>query len=140
MRRVVLLSTGFGTATEEDLTASSNLLCEQLGIDPRGPDALQRLQSVPVEHILGAQTIASQRPGRSAGNMMPPFALLSVGGLPSGWDESTFASAAANVAGGMEVIIGTTAEEFKPFYTLDPRLKNLATGKPAGIGRQLVGP
>ena len=140
VRRVVLLSTGFGTATEEDLTASSNLLCEQLGIDPGCSDALERLQSVPVEHILEAQIAASQRLQRSAGNMMPPFALLSVGGLPSGWDESAFATAAASVARGMEIIIGTTAEEAKPFYTLDPRLKEIGPERLPALAPNLLGP
>jgi len=139
MQRAILLSNPFALRpfSRDESIACANAFCANLAIDPNQPDALTRLQSVPVGRILEA-TIATLRGStRSLGDPTPPFGPAATGILPGG---DAFLEAVRTGAGGIDAIIGSTADEALAFYTFDPRFAGMSFDTLPRIAEALFGP
>lgn len=137
--RAVLLSTPFGMQTIPAKAAAEAgaAVLDMLKIDPSQPDALSRLQQVPVADILHAQLAVMRKPWRPAGDPTPPFGPAAVGGLPAGaeFDQAVLSAAAKNI----DVMLGTTRDEMTPFYVQDPRIQNAPPGTLTDLAQNLFG-
>ncbi len=138
-QRVVFLSGGAVSLPLQPAATAANVcdrFCASLAIDPDGPDALQRLQQLPVAQILAAQLDVARSSARVPGNIMPTFMLADVGGVPSG---AGLEAAFKDGIRGMDVLVGTMAEEMRLFQALDPRLATLTADALPEVAEGLFG-
>jgi len=121
--RVILLSGGLlAPLTAANAISVAERFCASLGIDPSSPDALHRLQGVPMAQILEAQLATMRGTARTPGDAMPVFSVTSVNGLPAG---SALETAVREGAREIEALVGSTAEEMRIFQGLDPTVADL---------------
>jgi para-nitrobenzyl esterase len=139
MQRAILLSNPFALRPfpPEESVVCANRFCANLAIDPDQPEALLRLQSVPIGQILDATIATLKGSTRSLGDPTPPFGPTATGTLPGG---DAFLEAVRMGAGGVDAIIGSTADETLAFYTSDPRLAGMTFDTLPGIAEALFGP
>jgi para-nitrobenzyl esterase len=139
MQRAILLSNPFALRpfSREESIACANTFCANLAIVPDQPDALSRLQSVPIDQILEATIATLRGSARSLGDPTPPFGPSATGTLPGG---DAFLEAVRMGAGGIDAIIGSTADEALAFYAFDPRLAGMTFDTLPRIAEALFGP
>lgn len=137
-RRVIMLSTpfGMGALSAEEAISTTDLFCAALGVDPTVSDAIDQLRKVPAERILDAQFKTLIDPRRKLGDPTPPFGPTAVGGLPGG---ATWNDAGCLGAAGIDIIIGTTADEMTSFYMADPRFSGLSSHAISQTAKVLFG-
>jgi para-nitrobenzyl esterase len=136
-QRAILLSGGL----HEPMAATKAIavaehFCTSLGIDPSSPDASHRLQQVPLARILEAQLATMRGMARTPGDAMPVFSLASVSGLPAG---PALEAAVREGAKGLEVLVGSTAEEMRIFQGLDPTVSDLRLEDLSKVAQGLFG-
>ena len=123
-RRVIMQSGGFGRGayTSAMATERADQLLHLLDIDPQASNALTRLRSVDVQHLLVAQGELARANARFA-QTMPMFMPV----LPSAMTQAEMLGAIADGADGKDVLIGATADEVHAFYAADPGMENPPT-------------
>ncbi len=97
-----------------------------------GRDDLDRLRSLPVEDLLGAQ----QRVALSAGPSRLPFQPVVDG---TSMPEEPLAAVAAGSATGVDLLIGTNLDEMRLFSALDPRLSSMDEAAVMAAADELFG-
>jgi para-nitrobenzyl esterase len=120
-RRVIMQSGGFGRGAYTSAVASerADQLLHLLDIDPQASNALTRLRSFDVQHLLVAQGELARANARFA-QTMPMFMPV----LPSAMTQAEMLGATADGADGKDVLIGATADEVHAFYAADPGMAN----------------
>ena len=123
-RRAILQSTPVAMLPQEPETADriGRSFVLALGVDPDGPQALARLQEVPLPAILQAQAAVARAEARS-GDPSPPFLPYGDGRLVP--ERGDFLSAVRKGVGKVDLIIGTTREEMTAFYAFDEAIQSL---------------
>jgi para-nitrobenzyl esterase len=117
--------------TAEDAEKLADEMLVELGID-RGPQAVERLRDLPVDTLLQAQAKVVET-AMGAGGRGIPFAPVVDGVvLP----EPPIDAIGKGQAAGVQVLIGTTREEWKLFTMMDPGIAKLDD---AGAARRLTG-
>lgn len=124
-RRVIMQSSAFGRVFPPSSVATErgDQFLRLLDIDPHAPDALKRLQAIPVPRILQAQSDFARANARFGWNT-PPF-------MPVSPVEMTEADMIAMIADGAtgtseldakDVLIGANADEMHAFFAHDPAM------------------
>jgi para-nitrobenzyl esterase len=138
-RRAIFLSGGLLAtlpAPVAEASAAADKFCASLGVDPNGPDALKRLQRIPVARILEAQLAVIRNTARPEGDPVPALTLTAVQGLPAG---SALELAVREGAREIDALVGSTAEEMRIFQGLDPRISDLKPEDLPKVGQGLFG-
>jgi para-nitrobenzyl esterase len=126
-RRAILQSPalGLGFLTSAEAAEAGERFLRLLGIDPRADDALPRLRAMEVPLMLRAQGDLMRTTARFA-ETAPPFMPL----VPTAITQAEMVDAIADGAGsgtgfgGMDVLIGVTADEAHAFFAADPAMEN----------------
>jgi len=137
-QRVIMLSPGFGARPVSQAAAASvaETFCAHLNIKADSPGALDHLQRLPAERILDAQSAVLTKVLPTLGDPTPPFIPVGIDGLAHGRDWEL---AARDGAAGIDVMIGSTADEMMVFYAGDPRFVDLTDEALADRARALFG-
>ena len=138
-QRAILLSGGFMHASfqsPDQAAAVAKTFCANLGVDSDASDALTRLQSLPVDRILDAQSATIRGIGKAPGDVMPTFMLAANESLPA---TVEFDLAAREGAASIDALVGTVAEEMRLFSSMDPRMADLSADDLPAIASRLFG-
>lgn len=143
---------GLEPLSSDEASANAEALFDELGLDLNSPDFRQRLNTIPAVQIVSAQfaTIVkrSKKLDLKPGDQNLPFRPVADGTILPKEGLFSFASAAER----MDVLIGTTREEYGSFLAFDTvvqalesapvpasDLKRLLTKRPGGTPADLLG-
>src|SRR3954471_8315855 len=115
---------------EEAEELAHNFLAE-LGIDP-GPTAVDRLRELPAAALLEAQGKVVEREMSAGGRGLPFSPVVDGVVLP----EAPIEAIGKGQAAGVNVLVGTTRDEWRLFSMMDPAIANLDDD---GAARRLAG-
>ncbi|MGH6988873.1 MAG: carboxylesterase/lipase family protein [Stellaceae bacterium] len=133
-QRAILMSGPFGTkATPPDeATRSAHEFLEILGL---GADDVAQLRSVPAERLLTAGLDLTRR-HRQSGDPRLPFMLTADGKVVA---DDYVTPALGGVALGIDVLLGTTRDEFGAFSAFDPEIASADASRVRAIARGTLG-